>query len=91
MLSSDLIDRIRSRAADPKSRTDALDATPETSFFGGAFKTVRVRLGEPSTDPAALPPPASAEDIATAQAIPIANSPVAVEVPQLIAPIFAPP
>jgi hypothetical protein len=72
MLSSDLIARLRSRAADPKSRTDAPDTTPETSFFGGVFKTVRVPIGDapaPPISPPPLSPPASAEEIATAQAM----------------------
>lgn len=69
MLSSDLIGRIRSRAADTESRSDTLDTTPETSYLGGAFKTVRMTIGgDPPPPPAPLPPPASADDIAMAQA-----------------------
>ncbi len=72
MLSSDLIGRLRGRAADSDGRTDAPDMSPETGFFGGAFKTVRMHLGDapvPPAGPAPLNPPASAEDIAAAQAM----------------------
>lgn len=67
MLSSEFVGRIRSRAANPDGRTDAPDRSPETGFFGGAFKTVRVPLGD-APAPAPLPPPATADDIAAAQA-----------------------
>lgn len=84
MLSSDLIDRLRRRAADPDKRNDA-PQPGETSHFGGAFKTVRVDIGgmlaeiggapggidgmSGTADTATpLPPPATAEDIAAAQA-----------------------
>lgn len=68
MLSSDLIERLRNRVADPGARTDAPDMTPETSFLGGAFKTVRIGLdGGPPPGPAPLASPASAENIAAAE------------------------
>lgn len=69
MLSPDLIKRLQARVADPAARTDAPDMTPETSFLGGAFKTVRASVGgDPPPGPGPLGPPASAEDIATAEA-----------------------
>ena len=68
MLSSDLIGRIRKRAASRDGRTDASGQPSETSFFDGAFKTVRVPLGD-APAPGALPPPAAADDIEAAQAV----------------------
>jgi hypothetical protein len=68
MLSTDLIDRLKRRAASPDSRTDAPSQSPETSLLGGALKIVRVGLdGEPPPGPAPLPPPASPQDVATAE------------------------
>lgn len=69
MLTAELLSRIRARVADPRGRTDAPDMSPETSFLGGAFKTVRMTLGGgPPPPPSPLPVPASDKDIAAAEA-----------------------
>ena len=69
MLSDDLLHRLRSRAADPETRTDSYVAGQGRSFFGGAFETRTISLdGSPVPDPAPLPPPATDTDIATAEA-----------------------
>ncbi len=71
MLSQNLLDRLRRRAADPESRTDAPSSAPETRFVVGAFKTGRVERGRPPAPPAhpaALAPPASAAALAKAEA-----------------------
>jgi len=67
MLTTDLLDRLQKRAADPKARTDAPDPEP-TEFFSGAFKTVRIGLdGKPPPAPGPLPPPATAADFQAAE------------------------
>jgi hypothetical protein len=68
MLSTDLISRLKSRAASPDTRTDTPRRAPETSYLGGAFTIIRVGLdGEPPPGPAPLPPPVSTQDVATAE------------------------
>ena len=69
MISSDLIERLRARAAHRISRSDALDTTSESSHLGGVFKTVRWRLGEPAAGPTDLPAPATSDEIATVEAM----------------------
>lgn len=69
MLPSDLIERLRDRAADPETRNDSAGLAGETSFFGGAFKTVRVPIdGAQATDPEAPAALASNAAIAAAEA-----------------------
>jgi hypothetical protein len=45
MLSTDLISRLKSRAASPDTRTDTPSRAPETSYLGGAFTIIRGTLG----------------------------------------------
>jgi hypothetical protein len=68
MFSADLISRLQRRAADPRIRSDASYVTGGTSFGGGALRTTVIGLDGRRTDPPPLPPPASADDIAGAEA-----------------------
>ena len=67
MLSTDLLERLRARAADATGRSDAPDSAPERSYFGGALKLVRGSLGAPEA-PAPLAAPASRDAVAAAEA-----------------------
>lgn len=65
----DFIERLLARIADPAGRTDRWNTSPITSYLGGAFETRRVQLGgDPARSPPPLPPPATDEDLDSAQA-----------------------
>ena len=68
-LSSDLLDRLRLRVADPVGRIDAPDTSPHTSYLGGVFETSRVEIGTGAPPPGQppLPPPATDDDVASAR------------------------
>ena len=67
LISPEMVERIRRRAADPETRTDV--PTPgETSHFGGMFKTVVVALDGSSPKADELPDPLGANEIAETEA-----------------------
>ena len=69
MLSDDFLDRLRRRAADPGTSSCATEAARKASLLAGALPTVRAGLdGQFPAAPAPLPPPASAADVAAAEA-----------------------
>ena len=68
MLTDELLDRLGSRAADPRTRTDGYVRSEGRSHFGGAFQTHTIHLdGTTLPDPPPLPAPATAAEVAAAE------------------------